>query len=324
VAYCRIERGEARAPCPDCYGGGIYSDSSILLIEHNLIQYCEGSAGGGIFVGYADGVIRENEIRFCDAGGGGGICAFHGSPRIESNVLESDSAWTGGGICLYSSSSPVLGNRVLECFAESRGGGLFVQNSDPLVELNEIIGNHAEVAGGGVAVNDSLSPTLRANTIQGNSSHGLFQENDAYPVDAIENYWGHPSGPYHPTLNPSGLGDTVSDHVEFIPWAIEPGVKESPMESVSPHPPTPRLVPNPVRSGHELRLILDLHGSTPGDVSVRIVDPTGRVRLSLEPSRKTDIVPLDPGPDLEPGVYFVIVGFEDGRRTIRSKLVLLP
>jgi len=41
------------------------------------------------------------------------------------------------------------------------------------------------------------------------------------PVDATRNWWGHPTGPSHPT-NAGGLGDKVSDHVDFIPWLTAP------------------------------------------------------------------------------------------------------
>jgi len=37
-------------------------------------------------------------------------------------------------------------------------------------------------------------------------------------LDARGNWWDHVSGPYHPTLNPGGLGGNVSDHVLFEPW----------------------------------------------------------------------------------------------------------
>jgi hypothetical protein len=37
-------------------------------------------------------------------------------------------------------------------------------------------------------------------------------------VDAINNWWGDDSGPYHPTLNPQGKGNKVSDNVLFDPW----------------------------------------------------------------------------------------------------------
>jgi hypothetical protein len=37
-------------------------------------------------------------------------------------------------------------------------------------------------------------------------------------VDAIYNWWGHASGPYHPMANPSGIGNPVSNDVDFEPW----------------------------------------------------------------------------------------------------------
>lgn len=40
--------------------------------------------------------------------------------------------------------------------------------------------------------------------------------------DATNNYWGDASGPYHATLNPAGLGSTVSDRVKFEPWLNAP------------------------------------------------------------------------------------------------------
>jgi len=39
-----------------------------------------------------------------------------------------------------------------------------------------------------------------------------------YVFDARYNWWGDQSGPYHPAINPTGLGDKVSDYVSFIPW----------------------------------------------------------------------------------------------------------
>ena len=44
-------------------------------------------------------------------------------------------------------------------------------------------------------------------------------------VDAKDNWWGDLSGPYHPTLNPDGLGDEVSNYVSFMPWFTLVGVE---------------------------------------------------------------------------------------------------
>lgn len=52
--------------------------------------------------------------------------------------------------------------------------------------------------------------------IKDNGSYGAYSTGSL--VDAEDNWWGHSSGPYHPTDNPSGQGDEVSDNINFIPW----------------------------------------------------------------------------------------------------------
>lgn len=41
-------------------------------------------------------------------------------------------------------------------------------------------------------------------------------------VDARKNFWGDSSGPRHATANPTGLGEKVSDLVDFDPWCKNP------------------------------------------------------------------------------------------------------
>jgi hypothetical protein len=321
VAYCRFENGEARTPCPDCYGGGIYCDRSDVIIEHNLIQFCDASSGGGIFVGYSDPVIRWNEIRYCDGGGGGAICAFHASPLIMGNVLYSDSAWTGGGICLYSSSGTIQGNRIFENWAESRGGGIFCQNSSPLIESNEISFNRAEESGGGIAVNDSLAPVVRYNNISENEQYGLYQGNPDHPVDATENFWGDATGPHHPTLNPDGLGDSVSDHVEFVPWATEPGVFERPVFRGGKLGPSLHVFPVPARSSSDV--ILRIGGSMGSVFQLEVTDVSGRALSSFKMRGDETLRLLDRCPGLRTGIYFVVLRHPGEGRTLTSKLILL-
>jgi len=57
------------------------------------------------------------------------------------------------------------------------------------------------------------------NNIFENRDSGLVLIDGAEGVlDARWNWWGDPSGPYHPRLNPEGQGNEVSDGVEFVPW----------------------------------------------------------------------------------------------------------
>ena len=51
------------------------------------------------------------------------------------------------------------------------------------------------------------------NNISSNIDYGIFS--DIY-VNATANYWGSSTGPYHEEKNPSGLGDKISDNVDFM------------------------------------------------------------------------------------------------------------
>ncbi len=64
---------------------------------------------------------------------------------------------------------------------------------------------------------DTPPPVFRYNNIHDNVQEGVANWN-APPLDARDNYWGDPTGPYHPTKNPPGLGDAVGDDILFNPW----------------------------------------------------------------------------------------------------------
>ncbi|MBE0465630.1 MAG: right-handed parallel beta-helix repeat-containing protein [Candidatus Desulforudis sp.] len=66
----------------------------------------------------------------------------------------------------------------------------------------------------------NANPTIHFNNIE-NNTWGVFNAT-AKTVDGTNNWWGDASGPFHLTLNPTGLGDPVSDRIDFIPWLGEP------------------------------------------------------------------------------------------------------
>lgn len=70
-------------------------------------------------------------------------------------------------------------------------------------------------------------PILDHNRIELNESFGLLNLNPDEVVDARNNWWGAASGPYHPTLNPQGAGNGVSNNVLFDPWLHSPGNAEA-------------------------------------------------------------------------------------------------
>ena len=61
------------------------------------------------------------------------------------------------------------------------------------------------------------------SSIYGNTHYGInVTNNNGYSINATENWWGHASGPYHPTENSNGTGGNVTDDVEFKPWLTLP------------------------------------------------------------------------------------------------------
>ena len=112
---------------------------------------------------------------------------------------------------------------------------------------NELIGNNAGSVGSGICLGDDLQRVtlninknritgwaqgvlagdlaagatvkFQRNLIYGNTGYGISNGSGA-TIEATLNYWGHASGPQHST-NPEGLGNTVSDNVDFDPWYLD-------------------------------------------------------------------------------------------------------
>lgn len=103
--------------------------------------------------------------------------------------------------------SPIQ-NNVVDIF----GGTISITNC-------QLYGNES-----GVWVTGGTQPLLRNNQFE---DFGVYTDNaENKLVDARFNWWGHATGPKHPTLNPNGEGVTISDHVLFDPWLRTPEARE--------------------------------------------------------------------------------------------------
>jgi RHS repeat-associated protein len=80
------------------------------------------------------------------------------------------------------------------------------------------------ITGGTVSIHQSL---LYQN------AQGGVNNLSQVAVDATQNWWGTPSGPYHPTTNPSGGGNSVSDRVSYKPWLFTNISAESRLQNVT-------------------------------------------------------------------------------------------
>lgn len=84
--------------------------------------------------------------------------------------------------------------------------GIDIRNVSPNIAYCTIQNNVT-----GIYINNG-QPCLSDNVIQDNSDYGINNVGDM-TVNACNTEWGDPSGPEHPTNNPNGMANAVSDNV---------------------------------------------------------------------------------------------------------------
>jgi len=129
---------------------------------------------------------------------------------------------------------------------------------------------------------------------------------NSFEFEAADNWWGTASGPYHPSLNASGTGNPVSDHVVFEPWIGMADVAALPAAS------------GPINCGETVTL--DIH-YTPKAMTPELRGFTVTVACSAELTFGAgDIADLNVlgayGPD-----YFYVIDNLDGTFTIDSAIL---
>ena len=113
--------------------------------------------------------------------------------------------------------------------------GIYLHNGEETeIEGNTISSNGDPSTGpgslyGGIWISqytDASTVSVNCNNIVGNYWYGVYN-NNANLLDAENNWWGHASGPLHPTTNPLGQGNAVSDYVDYSQWAYIPDFCEA-------------------------------------------------------------------------------------------------
>ena len=99
--------------------------------------------------------------------------------------------------------------------------------------VNSIITGNTHGIAVGYADTDATILTAHCNDISGNIEYGILNVGTE-EVDAENNWWGDVGGPYHLTSNPSGIGDTVSNNVDYDPWAGKVTGPTDPVEVNTP------------------------------------------------------------------------------------------
>jgi len=308
-------------------GGGIlcYENSSPSIINNTITGNTVTAGGGGILIyQYCSPTITDNIITGNTAEGGGGLALQTTSSLVTGNTFSGNTADFGGGIhCTVDDLSTITSNIITGNTANSFAGGISCKlGASPVIEHCTIAGNY----GDGIYCFEDANPTINHNNIIDNVGYGV-RNISSITVNAEDNWWGDSTGPYHPTTNPGGLGDTVSDYVDFVPWMGEPGIEE--YEISYPPKLNVQITPNPFTQFTNIRYTIHDARSTMQKPQISIYDASGRLvkSFNLESSiqgQESKVVWNgydNNGKRVPAGTYFcrIIVG----ERSIIEKAILI-
>ncbi|MBU2443933.1 MAG: right-handed parallel beta-helix repeat-containing protein, partial [Nanoarchaeota archaeon] len=184
--------------------------ASNAVITHNYISNSGqhaiqfmGHSGSDNEISYnhISGIVDKNAIQYW---GGSGAIITHNMIVGEGTMY--DGIWLDAA----ADESTVSNNQIFDTVY----AGINVRGdcTDATVTYNNISG-----CGTGVDVVGSITGTvINFNAIHGNGM-GVSNYYSTDIINAEFNWWGDDSGPTHST-NPSGIGDAVSDNVDFTPW----------------------------------------------------------------------------------------------------------
>ncbi|MGB5926267.1 MAG: CFI-box-CTERM domain-containing protein, partial [Dehalococcoidia bacterium] len=194
---------------------GLESDGTVVAVGHNDYGQCGGAADFGIVYLDSTGRIADltvENIIPTDLGAGVAIISAVGTSVVDLSGVTVDKSTTG--VAILNAEANLDGCTLTETDA-GIVIGLPFDGFDPStvnIQGSTIADNYET----GIWVCDDSILEAHFNNIVGN---GLGVWNDGgETVDAVYNWWGDASGPYHETLNPDGTGDEVSDNVDFEPW----------------------------------------------------------------------------------------------------------
>jgi predicted outer membrane repeat protein len=205
-------------------GGGVYChDSSSPSFTDVMITENSGFEGGGIFccnesfLTLINVVILRNNAEY-----GGGILCQLTSPTLTGSTIAENAAELGGGI-YFVEASPSFADLTISGNFASEGGAIYcTQDSSPILTEVTIVNNSASGEGDGIYISNSSVLSIGHSTIF--NSGVAIQYAGGGQIDATDNWWGDPSGPFHPIQNSEGLGDSVSQSVNITPWLTTPDI----------------------------------------------------------------------------------------------------
>ncbi|MDI6804891.1 MAG: right-handed parallel beta-helix repeat-containing protein [Bacteroidota bacterium] len=91
-------------------------------------------------------------------------------------------------------------------------GAIYTNNASPIITRSAFMQNRNALYAVG-----SSNPVINYCDIYQSTEMGIFNQNKVFNIDARNNWWGDNSGPAHAS-NPGGVGNGVTDSVNFMPY----------------------------------------------------------------------------------------------------------
>lgn len=153
-----------------------------------------------------------------------------------NNKIYDHNKWTDGAGVFFQNSrdNSLLSNIVMSMTNTSQlANGYIESNSIGIILYNNSINNNIhsnDIKNNdiGIRIFDSTNGSdsgmgnqITKNNILGNSQYGVaygLGGGATTVIQAQHNWWGTSTGPFHPSSNPSGAGNEVSDHVNYSDW----------------------------------------------------------------------------------------------------------
>jgi hypothetical protein len=320
--------------------GGIHcqGNASPIIIHNtvrNNIAHVTSAGIGVVLSGYpaiVSNTVAGNQTYGAGTHGTGGIGFGDGAePSVAANFVLSNSGVHAAGIGARSTSGPIVDNVVFNNHADSIGGGIGMRYCYSVISGNTIVKNTSSLSKvGGIGMENS-SPMIEGCYIADNTGDGIYCEvnsepvihycdiinNDGYAlrntstvtINAENNWWGDATGPYHPDSNPGGLGDTVSDYVDFDPWLPGPGVLET--EELLIENQQSRIIMPTILNGSTLPITVRQRC----EMSIKLYDLVGREcwseeNVTYESGSHTIDLPI-----LSNGIYFIKFAADEQQET---------
>ncbi len=187
------------------YGAGDITGNSITVSM--IGSYCDGIIASDPANKVASPFAPDAQV------GAPGTRIVMGGTPLDVNITGNTVAFSG---------STNTGSYGIEAYA-----GYSPEDLDVAINGNDVSGFEygivmSKCAGPDCDTGVFTSLVAQHNSMTGNTGYGMYSDVDYLTADGRYNWWGDASGPYHPSLNPLGAGNWVSNYIDFSPYMSSP------------------------------------------------------------------------------------------------------